>query len=299
MIKSMARSLPGLSVAAIAFAAGLGLRIELVDPTFQERTPKALPAHTLASPGKAPLRLAALEHRLGAAEVFWLAMVQELGINPKNQNFEKLERWSNITTDLDEKYVTAYYAPAVQFTTAERNFDRSERVMEKGMRELPKEWKFPFLRGYNAYFGYGKPIQAADFWMASSKLEKSPKYLVSLAIRARFQAGNERAAEQMLVDMLPHLSEKHRADAEVRLKVIRSEYLMRKYDAACKKWRAEHDDAMPTPEELFEAKLVDKPPVDKFGDPLKFDEKACIARSKFIPVREEEAKKRLGSEALE
>ena len=86
-----------------------------------------------------------------------------------------------------------------------------------------------------------------------------------------------------------------REDAEIRLKLFKSEFRMRKYDAACVAYRDLHG-RIPTADELYAAGLVDEPPTDLLDAPMTIDA-GCRARTKFVFVREDEALDRIGMES--
>ena len=80
----------------------------------------------------------------------------------------------------------------------------------------------------------------------------------------------------------------------IRLRLFDSEDILRKYDAACVAYEAEHK-KLPDPKELYQQGVVDAPPVDLFDKPIYFDAN-CRARTEMISVREDEAKERIGSQ---
>ena len=236
-----------------------------------------------------------LEHGFAAADLVWLSIIQQVGLG-EDIRVNELEQDAYLSTDFDPKHYIVYHSSAILLTSNAAAFDASDRVALRGRTEIPDRFEFPFLLGYNAYFGHGRPEEAATYWLEAAQLPYAPQYLASLAFRARFHTGDERGTENMLVDILPFLPERQKKDAEIRLKLIRSEYIFRDYDDACERYVETHGVRPATPRVLFDEGFVRHPPVDLFDYEISLDEE-CRARTEFIPIREDEAKERIGSRA--
>lgn len=293
------RDLSGLGLfigGACLASLAVGLRVELVDPRYDARIDRERP-DVLQSPGIDLMQMAALQHPLAFADFFWLSIVQEIGRTAEGHtpDPDRLLRWSQIATDLDPWYVTVYYATAVNLTVYNRNADKSDRLLNKGTEHIPKEWKLPFLLGYNDYFIRGDAEAASKHWQHAATLPRRPRFLLSLSARARYQAGDERGAIGILEDMIPHLTGPAQEDAILRLKAFRSEPILAAYDAACRAHQAATGET-PDPKALHADGKVDAPPKDLYGADIYFDE-GCIARTEYIKIREEEAKDNVGSQS--
>ena len=278
-----------------AFGAALGLRVGVVDPAYAARSAAEHTSARVVADARV-LDALALEHALAGADALWLTIVQEFGkaIEGLTVDDNAVIGWADAATDLDDKYLTVYHSVAINLSVYSRLVDESDRILAKGRAALPNEWPLPFMVGYNAYFLRGDAAAATKAWREASQLPRAPRFLLSLAARSLYQAGDPRGAEQMLVDMLPALSGPARRDAEVRLKMFRSEPILAEYDRACEIYRAEHGVVPEDAKVLLELGLVSKPPFDLLDKPIEIDEN-CRARTSLIFVREDEAKKNLGS----
>jgi hypothetical protein len=292
-----------MSVALSAFGGTIFLRTAVVDPQAAARRALRIPAQALASPGPRILKLVSFEYAHAIADLIWLGIVQDLGHRPDERDeatWDRVYRSADIATDLDERYFTVYYTTAVQLTAWARRADKSDAMLQKGVSHLPDRWEFPFLIGYNAYFLHGDPTAAADVWESAIALPNSPRFIPSLAARARFQAGDEAGAIMGLETMLQYLDGPLRDDAIIRLKILRSEAILRLYDEACKLFQAEHGRVPKDGRELFEARLVkgNPEPFSLLGEPILIDENCRARTAEFNRVREDEAaKERIGSQA--
>lgn len=283
------------TIAFAALSAALCLRLMGLDAASGGRVAAFEASKKRVSASPEALGVLSAEHALAAADAVWLTIVQEFGkaIERKPIDDEAVYRWARVATDLDPLYLTVYYAVSVNLTVYARRVDESDALLEKGRAHVPSAWQLPFMMGYNAYFIRGDATAAYRHWLEASQLERAPPFLLSLASRARYQAGDANGAQQMLLDMMPHLPGPARQDAEMRLKAFRSEPILSAYDSACQAYLLAHGVLPSSAEQLREQGLVDPPPFDLFKQPIVLDEN-CRARTKFILVREDEAKKNLG-----
>lgn len=279
---------------ALALAAALAVRVFTIDPSFETRTERQDTTNRVSAPPSAQ-KVLSLEHPLAAADAIWLSLVQEYGkaIEGEQPNDDRILLWTDAITNLDPKYLTVYYTVGVNLTVYSRRSEDSDRILAKGRAALPDAWQLPFMMGYNAYFLRGDPEPASRLWAHAATLPKAPAFLLSLAARARYQTGDEQGAEQMLVSMMPFLSGPAREDAKLRLQAFRSEPILQEYDRACEAYLAEHGERPESGAVLHQAGLAKSPPYDLFDQPITLDED-CRARTKYITVREDEAKDYIG-----
>jgi hypothetical protein len=300
MNPSVAIALP-LVVAAGTFSAAALFRVAVVDEQAAvRRAQMRMDDDVLRSPGPDTLSLAAMEQAPMWADILWLQIVQELGkpAEGARASWDRVQRWSNIAVDLDEKYYTIYYAAAIQLITYANRGLAADDLLMKGRKALPNRWELPFLLGYTAYFLHGDATSAAEWWEEATRLPESPHFMPSLAARARYQAGDELGSIAMLESMLESLEGTHRLDAEIRLKLLKTEPRLRAYDDACKVFQSKQGRLPRDGQELYAAGLVTEEPFDLLGDPITIDND-CRARSKYIIIREDEARQRIGKQGRE
>jgi hypothetical protein len=181
----------------------------------------------------------------------------------------------------------------VQLTVYARDAAASDRLLRKGRGHLPDAWPLPFLLGYNAYFLHGDALAAAEHWREAAGLPDAPRFVPSLAARAQAQAGDTLGAEAMLLELIEAgaLEGPQLEDAEIRLKILRSEPILRAYDEACQRVRA-REGRLPSARELFERGEVPHPPKELLDQDIVLDD-GCRARSEYIRVRDDEAASQL------
>lgn len=277
----------------VAYAVAAVLRTTLIDPQFEARQGARIASDFLASPGPEWLDAATFEHRLGASDLMWLAVVQELAeaTRATAADWDRVIRWTNLATDLDRLYFVVYHSVAICLTIYGKRVDESDAVLLKGRKHLPARWELPFVLGFNAYFARSDAVVGSQWMETAAKLPEAPAFVAALSGRMRFQAGDEDAAIQMLQTMAEQLDERGRANVEERIAMLRSEKRFRAYDAACQNFKVANGRLPREPSELQVLGLVTEPPVDYFNEPILLDEN-CRATSRIVRVREEDAKNR-------
>ncbi len=289
-----------VAVGLTAFVCATVLRVKLVDPQAKVRYSRLdLDEDFLASPGKTTLNVVCLEHQHAWADILWLGIVQHLGTKKgdgKKSDWDRLQRWADLATDLDPRYFVVYQSCSVHLSTFAGRTEASDQLLFKGRTELPRRWELPFYLGYNAYFLHADAEAASNFWFEAANLPGAPRFVASLAGRARFQSGDEEGAIlilQMMLDSLP--PGPRRRDVDARLRMLKSERILKAYDEACVAFREARGVQPKDGKELHQAQFVQIPPYDLLGQAITLDE-GCRARTAFIKVREDEARERVGSE---
>lgn len=287
--------MPKLVLILLATAGALGLRVSVLEPGRALRVAGIEGRiEALQSPGPAVLSAASFDHHFAAADLAWLRIVQELGVeNLLPSQWDLVEGWTQLATDLDWRYYTVYHSAAVNLAVHARRTESADRILHKGLRHLPDRWELLMLLAYNAYWMRGDALLGSEFLTRAAELPGAPRFAASLAGRMRYQGGDEVGAIEMLEMFLTELDGDARKDAEERLLMLKSQSILRDYDAACERFLGE-EGRRPTARELFERGLMENPPVDLLGFDVELDEK-CVARTEVIAVREFEARERVGS----
>ena len=286
--------------AALGFAAALTVRATILDPQAAARREQRLGENVLLSPGVPVLEIATMEHPHGWADIVWLGIVQELArpFDGGEAAWDRTIGLGEIATDLDRKYLTVYHSTAIHLSVFAKRVEASDRLLQKGWKNLPGAWQLPFVLGYNAYFLRGEPGLASDWFLKASREAGAPRFLPALAGRLRHQAGDEQGAIALLEILVEQLEGPAREDAMYRLIALKSEARLRLFDEACERYRQERGELPKSGEMLKRLGYVDAPPNDLFGASVEFLEEAgCTAVTDKIKFRESQAKERLRNKA--
>ena len=147
-------------------------------------------------PSARSLRLICLDFNGLAADFVWIKGAIYFGSHYRQHGFrfKWMDGLLNLATDLDPLYYDVYWYGS----TLLPNVHQSIRLLEKGMRYFPNDWKFPEMIGFY-YLYYLKDYKsAAKFYEIASTKPGRPPFVPSLASRFYTEAGELDAAIRVL-----------------------------------------------------------------------------------------------------
>jgi len=192
--------LRGAFPAAIAFVlavVGTGFVHTRIPPTRSvERGDAFIPKPELS-------RLLSLGFRSALADYYWLQAIQEIGgINPVDEQVAtRVGKLIDLVTTLDPWVDHPYRFAAIWMTHSEQNVREANRLLRRGIRYHPDEWRDWFYLGFNHYFYLLENEQAAEALHQASLLPASPLYLPRLVARLRSATADIDVAETFLREM--------------------------------------------------------------------------------------------------
>ncbi len=111
---------------------------------------------------------------------------------------EKLD----LITNLNTRATHAYYMAATILPWATHSTSLSRPLLEKAMRHMPKQWKWPYYEGFNAYWFDHDMKHAALLMSKAASLPDSPPIIVKLAARMQAESGSLDTALEFLQNLL-------------------------------------------------------------------------------------------------
>jgi len=113
----------------------------------------------------------------------------------------------DLITDLDPHFRIVYYFGGIVLALEADQVDRSNALLEKGMKHHPDYWKFPFFIGFNRFYHQGDLLGAAEYISRAAALPGSPDYLPKLAASMYAKAGRTEDAVALLEAMAETVDE--------------------------------------------------------------------------------------------
>jgi tetratricopeptide (TPR) repeat protein len=225
-------------------------------------------------------------HNLGA-DILWLRLLQVLG---KKRNTEEEYTWIyhglDVITTLDPQYDYAYYVGGVVLTNLANRVDLSNRLLEKGFKENPREWSIPFLLGYNYYFILGDAAKAAEYIAAAARLPGGPAYLPGLATRMYAEADHPETALHFLEALWRRTQDSGMREVlEKRVKEVMIERDIRILESAVQQYRAAHGHLPGTMHDLVSSGHLTQMPQEPFGGIYELDAESGTVTSSTHPKR--------------
>ena len=128
-------------------------------------------------PSSRALRWGSLGHPTLAANLFYLRAVQYVGDPQANRRgWDKLFPVLDLVTDLDPSHGYAYQVGGTLLGSLHR-VEESNRLLEKGMRNVPGRYILPYLRAFNAFYYDGDFAAAGRFVEHAALIPGAPEHL--------------------------------------------------------------------------------------------------------------------------
>ena len=162
------------------------------------------------------------------ADIYWTRVVQYFGTKhkAKAKQYLILEPLLDMTTTLDPQLLPAYQFGSV-FLSQKPPEGAGEplaaaRLVEKGIRENPQEWRLYYDLGYIYWLELKDPVKAADAFDRGSKVPGALPWMRVMAAALAEHAGETETAIYMWTNILHSTDDPNlRANAISRLRCLR------------------------------------------------------------------------------
>jgi hypothetical protein len=164
-------------LAAVATAAVL---VAVTAAARRHLEPEAAALGAVRDPAWLPdgrlLRSASFGQRLLLADLYWLRAVQYVGetVLAKVQRWDALYPLAEIVTDLDPRFAYAYQVTGSNLAGLAHRYPEAERILKKGMKNLPDRWSLPFVYATNKFLFEQEYGEAAVYARRAAELGKRP-----------------------------------------------------------------------------------------------------------------------------
>jgi hypothetical protein len=249
-------------------------------------TMPALKRFTLLPDGET-LKVMSLGFKDVIADVIWLQAIQAIGERRvSDEAGQWIYRAMDIVTTLDTKFIEAYEAGGTALCTVVVMPDASNRLLEKGMKYNPGEWRLPFMLGINYYFELADDAKAAEYIAKAAAIGGGPPYLAPFATRLYMTAREPQKAIEFLVNSYEQTTDPHMKEyLELRLRHAVVERDIQLFETTIDQYRRQFGKPPATLESLVKDGLLREVPVDPFGDRYIYDSNTLKVRSASVERR--------------
>lgn len=256
--------------------------------------PEAASAGRVREPAWLPngkmLRLASFGQRLLLADLYWLKTVAYMGesLLARTESMESLLALGDIVTDLDPRYGYAYQVVGSNLSGIAHRIQESNRILEKGVRNVPDRWTLPFLLAFNKFF-YEDDFPAAASWARrAAEVGKRP-HLALLASNLSLVANTEDQYHSALSFLQESLRQAEtaelRAQLAQRIVKVRTYHVLSSLERAVEDYRRRNLLYPMLLEELVWTGLLRELPSDPSGGTLEYDAATGTVRSSVLGER--------------
>lgn len=110
-------------------------------------------------------------------------------------------QYLDLITDLAPKFRSVYFNGATNLAVAVDDREGARLLVEKGLKQFPKEWRLAYLGSYIYLFEFQKPERAADLLLQASQ-NGGPSWLPVLASRLYSSAGRKALGRSVLEEFI-------------------------------------------------------------------------------------------------
>ena len=171
---------------------------------------------------------AALGYDALLADVFWVRATLLFGSrfgDEDEQWYSWLYHMIDLTTDLDPDFRAAYKYGGTMLRVNGVFVDQSSLIFQKGMRQLPGEWYFPFGIAMNFYLHRDDPALAGAYLARAVKTGNGPFYLRNLTASMMTDGDQLETALLFLQEEYKAVRD-DRARRAVEIKILEIRYLL-------------------------------------------------------------------------
>jgi len=231
-------------------------------------------------PRSSAVRWLSLGHPTLAANLYWLRVVQYVG-EPRAEarGWEKLFPIVDLVTDLDPLHGYAYQVAGNVLAGVGRVAE-SNRILEKGMRNVPGRYILPFHRAVNAMLYEGDYALAGRYFERAARTPGAPEHLREYVL-AMYVKGNQADAAIAFLSHLLETSEdeESRKALETQLRQARLEQAALQIDDAVERYREQFVLRPFTLDQLVATGFLRNLPPDPFGGTWLVDEEGRVHSS--------------------
>lgn len=117
-------------------------------------------------------------------DLAWLSAVQVAGSRRMTpEHYDRLYVHLQTATNFDPRFVVPYILGGMVLGDSPGHVREALDILDRGARNHPADWRFPFYIGYTRYFSLGDPLEGAKALEEAARLPESPPYLPLLAAR--------------------------------------------------------------------------------------------------------------------
>lgn len=265
MIESARGAWGGAAVLALVLSMGITWRIQEQRPLTNAGREAQSRSNLIAAVSKRPVFSFGFRNFL--ADITWLEAVQVAGnARMTPSEYDRLYDLLNIVSAFDPKFEFPYLLGGLVLGESPGHAREALRVLESGMAQYPRNWRFPFYIGFTYYFSLGDPEAAGKSMAEAARLTGSPAYLAGLASRMMSEARKPAVALSMLETIARQESDPmRRAVLERRIREVVVERDLQMLEQAMETYRGKTGGYPAKLEDLVREKIIATVPVEPHG----------------------------------
>lgn len=220
------------------------------------------------------------------ADLLWLEVVQAIGEKQVNESgYQWIYHAVDVVTTLDPKFEYSYQIAGIALATIGKQYELSNQILLKGIKNTPEDWRLPFYLGFNYYFYLNDYQNAAKYISLSASLPGHSAYLPGFAARLYVEANDPDLALEFLKQVyLESKDENTREQIAIRIKEVIIERDIRQLNQAIQIFQ-EKEGRIADLSDLVKSKIIQRIPAEPFGGFYFLDPVLKVSQSSTHPNR--------------
>jgi len=178
------------------------------------------------------LEAVSLGYRNLWAEILWIRTLSWFGGHVRDADYDYLGELLQAIVRLNPRAEQAYYMAGAVLPWNTGSTRLSRPLLEQAMQHFPDDWRWPYYRGFNAYWFDHDNNEAGRLLARAASLPGSPPQVANLALRMQATAGQLNTALLFVQQLLQEKQDSHiRGHLEHLRAVIQTEQILRGLDA--------------------------------------------------------------------
>lgn len=162
-----------------------------------------------SAPDPLVLQILALGDPLSAADLTWLETTNYFGgQDGAEQWYARLSGLLNAIVSLDPEFEYAYLFGGNALSSSISGVDAADDILERGLKHFPKNWRFPFYIGLNAYIFRDDYKRAGQFIGQAAGYPGAPSFLAAFSTRLLASSGDCDESMRMVQSLLQKSKDK-------------------------------------------------------------------------------------------
>lgn len=219
------------------------------------------------APDPLVLQTLALGDKYSAADITWLETTNYFGgQDGAEQWYARLSGLLNTIVSLDPNFEYAYLFGGNALSSTMSGVGTADDLLERGMKQFPKNWRFPFYIGLNAYIFRDDNKRAGQFIGQAAGFPNAPRFLAAFSTRLLASSGDCDESMRMLQSLLQKSTDKVvQKNLRERQRYLVWECNFQLLEQVSTQYQKQRNVAPKNMQELVSSGILPRIPEDPFG----------------------------------
>lgn len=162
----------------------LGTSVYFLNIQIHKKLNSSDTGHSIFVPTATSVRLVSLGFEQVVADYYWLQFIAYVGDKEARDvdHYEHAHRYLDLITDLDPRFIQAYWFAAFTIGGDQQNPARAAELIARGLKANQDNWYLPYLAGVNQFLYARNAKEAAKYYRIAAKYSDAPNWLERQAI---------------------------------------------------------------------------------------------------------------------